>query len=131
MIVPRADNPARNFAKTPWQRGQDARTLLGFFQPYQRFFLIRKPKLVTESRARGTFVKRGRMEDLMVTKRNRRKQVISFDERLQRAAHEARAAAQKLPDGPQRDVLLKKASQAENAAHLNEWLTTPSPQPSK
>jgi hypothetical protein len=71
------------------------------------------------------------MEDWMVTKRNRRKQVISFDERLQRAAHEARAAAQKLPDGPQRDVLLKKASQAENAAHLNEWLTTPSPQPSK
>jgi hypothetical protein len=67
----------------------------------------------------------------MTIKRNRRKQVISFDERLQRAAHEARAAAQELPDGPQRDMLLKKASQAETAAHLNEWLTLPSQQSSK
>jgi hypothetical protein len=67
----------------------------------------------------------------MTIKRNRRKQVISFDERLQRAAHEARAAAQKLPAGPEREILLRKASQAENAAHLNEWLTTPSQQPSK
>ena len=67
----------------------------------------------------------------MTIKRNRRKQVISFDERLQKAAHEARTAAQKLPDGPQRDILLRKANQAENAAHLNEWLTTPSTEPSK
>jgi hypothetical protein len=64
-------------------------------------------------------------------KRNRRKQVISFGERLQRAAHEARAAAQELPDGPQRDMLLKKASQVEAVAHLNEWLAGPSQHPSK
>jgi hypothetical protein len=38
----------------------------------------------------------------MMTKRNRGKQVISFDERLQRAAHEARASAQELPEGSQR-----------------------------
>jgi hypothetical protein len=67
----------------------------------------------------------------MTTKRNRRRQAISFDERLHRAAHDARAAAQKLPDGPQRDILLQKANQAENAAHLNRWLTTPGQQPSK
>jgi len=67
----------------------------------------------------------------MTAKRNRWKQVTSFDERLQRAAHEARAAAQKLPDGPQRDILLKKASQVENAAHLNEWLAMQSQASSK
>ena len=58
----------------------------------------------------------------MAGKRNRRKNPVPFDERLQRAAGEARAAAGKLPQGQERDELLKKARQAETAAHLNEWL---------
>jgi hypothetical protein len=105
--------------------------LIGAFQSFQAFLPIHKPKLVTARRPRGIVCERRGQGGLMRTKRNRRKHALSFDERLQRAAHEARAAAQALPDGPQRDILLKKASQAENAAHLNEWLTTPGPQPSK
>jgi hypothetical protein len=61
----------------------------------------------------------------MTIKRNRRKHSVSFDERLQRAAHDAREAARLLPHGPQRDMLMKKASQAETAAHINEWVRSP------
>jgi hypothetical protein len=61
----------------------------------------------------------------MTVKRNRRKNTIPFDQRLQRMAGEAREAAERLPDGQQRDALLRKARQAETAAHLNEWLSSP------
>lgn len=61
----------------------------------------------------------------MVVKRNRRKQTATFDERLQRAARDAREAARDLPPGPQRDALLKRASQAETASRINEWLASP------
>ena len=60
----------------------------------------------------------------MTTKRIRRKNSVPFDQRLQRMAGEAREAAGKLPDGLQREVLLRKAKQAETAAHLNEWLSS-------
>ena len=65
----------------------------------------------------------------MAIKRNRHKQSVSFDERLHKAARDAREEAGQLPSGPQRDLLLKKAGQAENAAHLNEWLSSPSAHP--
>jgi hypothetical protein len=61
----------------------------------------------------------------MAVKRNRRKQTSSFDERLERAAHEAREAAQCLPPGPQRDMWLKRAGQAETAQRINQWLAAP------
>jgi hypothetical protein len=61
----------------------------------------------------------------MTIKRNRRKNTVPFDERLQRAAEEAREAARKLPQGQERDALLKRARQTETAAHINEWLTSP------
>ena len=61
----------------------------------------------------------------MTVKRNRHKQTTSFDERLQRAAREAREGARRLPPGPQRDLLLKKAGQAETACRINEWLASP------
>ena len=61
----------------------------------------------------------------MTVRRNRRKQTTSFAERLQNAAVEAREAAQRLPPGSQRDVLLKKADQAETARRINEWLSSP------
>jgi len=61
----------------------------------------------------------------MTVKRNRRRQTTPFDERLQRAAREAREAARQLPPGPDRDSLLKKAGQAETACRINEWLTSP------
>ena len=61
----------------------------------------------------------------MTVKRNRSRDDVPFDERLQMAANNAREAAQCLPDGEERDALLKKARRAETAAHLNEWLTSP------
>jgi hypothetical protein len=61
----------------------------------------------------------------MTVKRNRRKHTVSFSERLQIAARDAHRAAQDLPQGAARDVLLKKARQAETAMRINGWLTTP------
>ena len=60
----------------------------------------------------------------MTKKRNRRKQTVSFDERLRQAARIAREAAVRL-EGPQRDVMLQKARQAETAARINAWLASP------
>ena len=59
----------------------------------------------------------------MTIKRLRHKHTVSFDERLRKFACDARDA-RPLPQGPQRDVLLKKASQAETAARINEWLAS-------
>jgi hypothetical protein len=67
----------------------------------------------------------------MTIKRNRKKHTVSFDERLHRAASEARTAAQQLPLGQERDALLKRARQSEAAAHINEWLSLPDLQSSK
>ena len=61
----------------------------------------------------------------MTIKRNRRKNTVPFDERLQRSAEEAREAARKLPQGQERDALLKRARQTETAVHINEWLRSP------
>ena len=61
----------------------------------------------------------------MTTKRNRRKQTVSFEERLEEAASAAREAALSLPQGPERDVMLAKARQAETARHINDWLMSP------
>lgn len=61
----------------------------------------------------------------MTIRRNRTRHALSFDERLQRAADEAREAAKRLPQGHERDALLRKARQSETAAHINEWLMSP------
>ena len=61
----------------------------------------------------------------MTGRRNRHKQTAPFDERLQTAAREAREAARRLPPGPDRDLLLRKAGQTETACRINEWLTSP------
>lgn len=58
----------------------------------------------------------------MTRKRNRRKLTTSFDDRLQRAANAAREAAQKLPQGAEREMLLRKARQAATASRINGWL---------
>ncbi len=60
--------------------------------------------------------------------RNHRSNDVPFADRLRRAAAQARDAAQQLPQGPARDVLLKKADQAETAAQINEWLSAPGQQ---
>lgn len=62
-------------------------------------------------------------------KRRRFKHTTSFEERLAQEAERVRAEAEILPEGTQRDLLLKKARQAETAAHINEWLTSPGLRP--
>jgi hypothetical protein len=65
------------------------------------------------------------MEAFMTVRRSRRKQIISFDERLREAARAAQEAALQLPRGSQRDVMLQKARQAETALRFNAWLESP------
>ena len=67
----------------------------------------------------------------MPKKRNRRKNLSSTSERLLEAAAEARSQAALLPAGPQQRELLDKAREAEAAAHINDWLTSPGPRPPK
>lgn len=67
----------------------------------------------------------------MSKKRNRRKQTISFDERLEHAARTAHEVAETLPEGPEREIMLTKARQAETARHINGWLASSDLQPSR
>jgi hypothetical protein len=67
----------------------------------------------------------------MRAKRNRRKNTVPFGQRLEKAAGDAREAAEKLPQGQERDALLRKARQAEMAVHLNELLVSPGAQSSR
>jgi hypothetical protein len=69
--------------------------------------------------------------DVMPRKRNRRKNTTSTSQRLLEAAAEARSQASLLPPGRLRRELLHKAREAETAAHINEWLTSPGLRPPK
>jgi hypothetical protein len=59
------------------------------------------------------------------------KQNISFHDRLATWANQVREQADSLPPGPERDALLKKASQADTAAHLEDWANSTGLQPPK
>jgi hypothetical protein len=59
------------------------------------------------------------------------KQTVPLNERLTVWAKEVMAKALALPPGPERDELLKKAREAEIAAHLNDWAHSPGLQPPK
>ena len=67
----------------------------------------------------------------VVAKRNRRKNPTSTRERLLEAAAEARKQAALLPPGLEQRELLRKAREAETAAHMNDWLTSPGLRPPK
>ena len=58
-------------------------------------------------------------------RRNRTPQTISFKDRLSAFAKEVRDKAEALRPGPERDALLKKARQADTAAHLDDWASSP------
>ncbi len=53
--------------------------------------------------------------------RRRRFKQAPLKDRLASFAKEASEKASKLPPGPERDSLLKKARQAENASQLDDW----------
>ena len=56
-------------------------------------------------------------------KRNRSRPLGSFEDRLQKFADDARSAARKMPQGRDRDGLMKKARQTEAAMEVSEMLT--------
>lgn len=61
--------------------------------------------------------------------RRRFKQTQSLEERLAQEAARLREQARKLPPGPEREILLRKARQAETGSHMSEWLRSPGLQP--
>jgi hypothetical protein len=62
-------------------------------------------------------------------KRRRFSQTVPFQERLAAWAKTVRDQAARLPAGPERDDLLKRASQADTAAHLDAWANSSGLQP--
>jgi hypothetical protein len=61
----------------------------------------------------------------MSTTRRRFKQVTSLKDRLIQEAENLRRQAQEIPPGVLRDELLRKARQAEIAARVDDWLSSP------
>jgi hypothetical protein len=61
--------------------------------------------------------------------RRRFKHTLSLEERLSEEAKRLLAKAKLLPPGAARDEMIRRARQAEMAAHLNEWLTSPGLRP--
>jgi hypothetical protein len=59
------------------------------------------------------------------------KQKTGLDERLAHEAERLRQQAQAMPFGPDREELLRRARQAETAAHVDQWLSSPGLQPPK
>jgi hypothetical protein len=67
----------------------------------------------------------------MQQQRRRFNKKLSFRDRLASFAKTARKVAALLPPGAEKDELLRKARQADTAAHLNEWVSSPGLQPPK
>ena len=61
----------------------------------------------------------------MQQQRRRFKQTTTLDQRLSEQAERLRKEAQGTPQGVKRDDLLRRARQAETAAHMQEWITSP------
>jgi hypothetical protein len=61
--------------------------------------------------------------------RRRFRHVLSFPDDVAQEAERLRAEAEKMPPGPARHALLRKARQAEIATQINEWLKSPGLQP--
>lgn len=57
--------------------------------------------------------------------RRRFKQTPPLDQRLEEQAKRLRKEAQGTPPGVERDKLIRLARQAETAAHMDEWLSSP------
>jgi hypothetical protein len=52
------------------------------------------------------------------------KQKITLQVRLSAWANEVRKRAARLPPGRERDDMLRKASQADTASHLDDWVNS-------
>jgi hypothetical protein len=67
----------------------------------------------------------------MQKQRRRLKQLKSLKERLLDRVNSLREEAKLMRPCFERDELLRKAHQAETAAHMDEWLRSPGVQPPK
>jgi hypothetical protein len=54
---------------------------------------------------------------------------ITIEEKWHQQSKEARYEAQKLPQGKEREALVRKARQLETASQINKWLSSPELQP--
>jgi hypothetical protein len=61
----------------------------------------------------------------MTTKRNRRKQTQSLQERLMTFAETARERARRMPACKEREMLLRRAKQSEMTSTLTDLLSAP------
>jgi hypothetical protein len=67
-----------------------------------------------------------------MAERRRIKHNATFEERLAEEAIRFKEAAEKQPIGSlARELLLRRARQAETASHINNWLRSPGLQPPK
>jgi hypothetical protein len=64
-----------------------------------------------------------------MVRRRRFKQAASLKDRLASFAKEVREKASLLRPGPEKDALLRKARQADTAAHLEDWANSPELRP--
>jgi len=63
--------------------------------------------------------------------RRRIKQTLSLKDRLSLFSKKAIDEAEKLPPGPERDELIKKARKADTASNIDAWANSPGLQPPK
>ncbi|MCP3397747.1 MULTISPECIES: hypothetical protein [unclassified Bradyrhizobium] len=62
----------------------------------------------------------------MAQTRKRVKHLTTFEERLAEEARRFKEAAEEQPPGSKaRELLLRRARQAETASHMNDWLSSP------
>ena len=57
------------------------------------------------------------------------KNTLTFPDRLGKEAERLRQEAETKPPGRERDELLRKARQADLAAHIDEWVSSPGLKP--
>jgi len=65
----------------------------------------------------------------MTERRRSIKHTATFEERLAKEAERFRQAAEQAKPGMERELLLRRARQAETASHMSEWLKSPGLQP--
>jgi hypothetical protein len=61
--------------------------------------------------------------------RRRFQNTLTFPDRLAKEAKRLREEAETKSPGPERDALLRKARQADTAAHIDQWISSPGLKP--
>jgi hypothetical protein len=93
--------------------------------PFRASELFRPPCFLIPLLGQATSgLERGAMK-----RRRRVKQIYPLEDRLSDEAKELRQRARRLPPGPERDKLLRRARHDEAAAHMTMWLLSPGSRP--